>query len=859
MIGEGDMSKFIYTTIVWLLSILIHTYSTYASDQQPDDMELEEQQHASFLSILDLPDGAQLNILKYLSEKDLARAEQVSQDSQSMVRALRGLREYYLLATPENSPLSQSNSYRSDSDADSESDDTSLSPTSSKQTPFNWQNGKHFKELTDAFEKLAERELTCIVQALIRMIKSKKEFFDNRYESVLAIMKERIVSWMNESILTSENFDATFYEGLPGPNSLGSSHDEDEDPWRIAFMEGVERDESDEESSSDHSCPSSPEIDDYEYDQEAQERRDEKSNKDFERWKVDTISSTLDITLDTSDELTEGIIDMEAIHQFLPHVEDGYSWLLNEDIEGSMSTSEDFVEGIYQEIGMDQNLLTNILSGFWFEFDWEEFDIDDPEFIQKTYIKTLGNLLEGKSASTVKERILEKLEKLFTFHEKDFDEQFNKIPGRFNKYAEDGEWLDALIEWSVYTTYRNVFSKPHKRSRIRTYQTAEPAHPIFHDFNREDYLTKRLQEALERARGMYTKVYPHPDTRKIFYGKKGNGRAKLDMRKELTQLKAIGRTYELHRPTTAKSANVFVPMLYLITSRGALDVAESIRKRFIPVPLMLQGTNNRAITRADTDIVFQGKDNAYYFTRVRQDVKRGKELQGIDGDEADKAIVSLIQNKGLCNTHLVHSERVLIEVLRSEDYVRSIAEYLSKIIIEEGKTGIFGVYGAVMLAYSTNTVCPNCTPSLISLQNSGPEEGGFLALLASSLNNIRGPISFKVKGYNQEHKTMDWSRFRLNTFVTASINFDPQAHDMAEEGQHMHAAVSNPPQKTHNPHARLYFLDDGINISPNKQEAGAFFYEFVGKDMHTQPAWNGSVNDFKSVVFASGSIPWKLP
>ena len=139
--------------------------------------------------------------------------------------------------------------------------------------------------------------------------------------------------------------------------------------------------------------------------------------------------------------------------------------------------------------------------------------------------------------------------------------------------------------------------------------------------------------------------------------------------------------------------------------------------------------------------------------------------------------------------------------------------------------------------------------------------------MVQELNSSQGSVRFSTIDYNLKTGLTDWTQFRLNTFITAKINFDSEAHDLAEDGQHSHGQVKKAPA-THNPHAKLFFPNDEIDISdPVLLDDGTsdphqrFFYEFVGKDMHELPVKDNSYIHKKSlkfpgVVFSSGSDSW---
>lgn len=752
--------------------------------------------------------------------------------------------------------------------------------------PFDWQNSKHFEAVTRRFEQIAERELPHIIMQLMRAIESHDAFFDNRYQNLLDMNKTRVVGWMNENVLTESNFDKDNEPFICAEQCESETSDDDENPRDAAFRRGYERESDSDSESGSHSGSDSDtgsgsddeyfrgrdsdqnygdfDYDDYDIDDPYEdERRRRIYNENFEAWKIREIEDVLGLCLDHSADLSEDDIDIPQIKRFLGHVNfgrtRGYSWLLNEDVEGSLLTSEDFADLVYKKMSVDKKILANLLGGLWFDFDWEEFDIADPRFIQKTYIKTLNDLLQGTRAKDVKKYMIKRIKGLFIFHGDDFDAPFNAIPERFNGFVREKKWLHAMIEWSIYSTYRKVFAAPAKRSKVTTLETAQLAMPVIHAFNRETYLTTRISKALRRAQKHYTKVYPHEETSKIVFGLPCQGRAELNMAQELQMLKRIGRMYDAARPRSVDAANVFVPMLYFITARGAMDRSGGDHpKHFVRVPLVLT-SEKRAVTRKETDLVFKGdhaNDN-YYFSQAEKDVVRGKVLQGaVSKEEATQKISEIIQKVGVNrDSLLVHSERVLIEALRDTNYVKMIVDTLA----QQMGAGRHSVYGAVMLAYSTNTVCPNCTPSLVALQNSGEEKGGFLNLLVRHLVGQ----GFNVSGYDPLEGSMDWRQFCLNTVVTASINFDTQAHHLTEEGQFLNKKVSKPSKDHHNPHAKLFFPNNEIDVAPLVEEGErapiTYFYEFVGKDMHVPPHANDNrahIAEHQGTVFASGSKSW---
>jgi hypothetical protein len=381
-----------------------------------------------------------------------------------------------------------------------------------------------------------------------------------------------------------------------------------------------------------------------------------------------------------------------------------------------------------------------------------------------------------------------------------------------------------------------------------------------------------VEASLERAQKTYKKVYPHPNTSHIIYGaKKKEKIARLNLEPVLTHLKKVGKSIETYRPTVNKkqSKNILVPRFYFLVTNRPHKKGGSHTREFIYVDLDLD-SSKRLLTRNKNDGVFTGKKGTdeYYFAQAKKDYVKGEMALGVSKSDAENAFTKVCN--GQKEESLVHSERVLLEMLRDEKIIDSIIKSLQQQIAEKFKTeGTYKVYTALLMLYSTNSVCQYCAPSLISGQNSY-EEGGFLNLLTSKLNKLKGNIQFKTRGYDKERKKQRPEKFRLTTIVTANTNFDEQAHDLTEEGQHRHTSIgkNNAPKK-HIPHGQLFFPDDAIDVhlEPLKNDkpdsSQPFFYEFCGGDLHTDSSklQDKDKAPFPGIVFSSGTPSWgdKIP
>lgn len=695
--------------------------------------------------------------------------------------------------------------------------------------PFKWQNDRQYNETMAVFYNLSERDFNSITDSLIRRTEASEDIFQWYYDSMIAHLRTTIYEAMIYHILTEDN-----------------------------FKKSQESSSQDEKSKEGRGLP---------------DEQDKTNTKESIKWESYTIKQKLGLTIKDDDDFNIDLININAIEHFLKnHLknvkgETDYNWLIDEIVEEDLLTSADITEDIYQGIKIPQEILSSIIDNLCFNFNWERFDIKDPSYIQNTYIQTLRDIQSVKEFDLIKESIINSIHAMFTFNAKDFEVPFDRIKERYNNHIRNRKWKDALIEWSIYSTYRKVFAHPSKRSKVHTYESASPAFPVVKTFNREEYLIQRLEAARTRAYETYTKVYPHPNTRKIiFYNLDSKKRATLSIKEHLIYPKKVGKFLEDHR--TRNKENVFVPHFYFIVSSAPNCAFFDDEPNFCYIPLKFDDLPKCPLTRDRKDGLFNSISNEEYFEQVKKDVVKGSILQGKEEEEVKRKIETVIKNLAGRDSELVHSERGLMQLLRDQQKVGSICERLASLLESERGKGFYNVYGAVMLAYSTNSVCKYCTPTLIALQNSH-EPGEFLSTLTQKLISTTGPVTFKVRGYDRSSGKMNWTQFRLNTFVTASINFDSQAHDLTDTGEHSHGQVKSPPKKTHNPYAKLFFPHDEIDISePALLENGSpdphqrFFYEFVGKNMHSDarkkklPLNEKDQLIYLPVVFSSGSQGW---
>lgn len=694
------------------------------------------------------------------------------------------------------------------------------------EDPFAWQNEQHFKETCKQFAELSKKEFPELLNRMIAGIDKSPSFFKARHAELVEKLQNIIFNWMNDEVLT--------YSTYLGADQPASTYSDEES----TDSENQEYDYPDS-SSSDEEREYTNSWDNVSWDEDAK-------LADFEAWKVREIYHVLGISVDSSERFTQETIDLDAIATFLNYyVKNGYSWLINEEVE---YVSECLSEELEKHAQIPQDMLCNILESLWFDYDWEEFRIQDPLFIAKTYKQTLVNLRDGKYAQSIKQHILKALQELFTFNPKDFHGSFQGMKERFNKHIEQHNLLGALIEWSVYCTYRKVFAE--KKLPSLTQSSAPSLLPTVSAFNKQAHVEKSLQKALERAHTYYSKVYLHESTTKLVFEDETGLRGELSFAEHLKNLKSIGKSYEPHR---LKNENVFVPQLHIIVQTADRTSAPE----FIEVPLLAEelALPARPLTRAQEDKIFPKKDETAYYAQVKKDYVNGSVIQGKTEAFATTHIEGKINNPVAQKSELIHSERVLVELLRKAEYI----SYIVKTLSSKLEAGEYLVHGIVMLGYSTNSVCEHCTPTLVALMNSH-EAGGFLRMLADELSEYYEDTYFHVP-FSESTNDYDWTAFRMNIFVTARINFDCQANDLTQDGQREHTKNHTPLKNALSgrtlimPNHELILSDIPQCSDGSLDQYQRYFFEFVGKDMHS----GGVLVDTQNVIFSSGTARWSKP
>lgn len=742
-----------------------------------------------------------------------------------------------------------------------ESPQEDLSSVSYNDDPFMWQIGQHYRELVHTLSKASDEQLEGIVDRIITAIHKHHDFFIQYQKALFENLRTVLYNWLVDEILTGANYDS--YPQAQHNVADDESEDSNEDAWRVGFMRGHDQDSEEQDDSGNEEDENSYANSDAE---------DEGDDMGFLRWQWGKLEKMFAITASSEDEdFKKEDLTAEHVQIFLKeYVEGGGSWLVNDYVEGTYAVSEDFSEAFSDEIGIAPELLEAIFGELWFYYDWEKFDVGDPQFIPKTYEATLKRFLSETHTDGSPKigrkflKVVQGVQKLLCSPD-NWPDSLKDLPERYNWCARSRDWRGALVHWSVYSRYQKIMClkiSQRRQTDAASVDSSVSAASIA-ELNGQAKVIEALEAARERAQKYYTKVYPHPDTNAVVYGAKEaqHKRAHLDLRSVLSRLKAVGGAVESYRPVEDQKQrkNILVPALYAVVSDRTHSNGGQHKRVFVPIDLDLTDFTRRLLTKDANDgvVTAERTENSRYREQAQADYVSGQKTRGMEEVEANGLFSKATERE------LNHSERVWLELLRRPDVIKAMVASLRQNVVPYlpmGAQGRLKVYSLVALFYSTNSVCPYCTPSLIAAQNSY-EPGGFLECFTRELN---ADPSFKTRGYNGQDKKQDPRKFRLHTIVTAATNFDPQAHDLTGAGDHSHAAVNKAPA-THNPDARLLFSGNAIDLHAEPQDsdgksdpAQRFFYEFVGTGLHT----GGTPNlPYPGIVFSSGGESWgnKVP
>jgi hypothetical protein len=475
----------------------------------------------------------------------------------------------------------------------------------------------------------------------------------------------------------------------------------------------------------------------------------------------------------------------------------GLEWLIHESAEYVFEVDSEVLVNIAQNIINNNSLRQEpaILAKCLFsQMMYHKFPkkIDDNPFIAETYVNSLNEL---KNNEDLKNNLIKDILKDLQNYIRTPEELGNwteKFHASFNEAYNNGEYLKAqkiLYHFSKYVFYSNA-------SLDHDPLSDNPNSKAF------DALKKKFKHILstyEKETKDYNIIYPTSSSVVLKYSAKAhNKEACLDLSYVFKELKTIESTIKQQfdkaftsspakYPDKIASTNLIVPMLYFLVSDTPDGISNPDQKRlFIKVPLLLSKYKNKLLSRDVEDQVNSKDDN--FEQKSYSDVRHSScELR-----HHGKNIVNSSNNDYLTeigtikNDKLNHSEPIMFLALRDPENINEIVQTLyanlKKILGTKWQEGVYKVYNSLLVTYSTNSTCDECSFQYIGNQNKF--DNSFLSQLTFALNS-KGesfqnlPHHFMTRGMNK-----DSDKFTLNTIVASGPAYSSQAKDFASLPSH---------------------------------------------------------------------------
>lgn len=547
---------------------------------------------------------------------------------------------------------------------------------------------------------------------------------------------------------------------------------------------------------------------------------------------------------------------------------DNLAWLVHQYAEYELDVWDDVIDAVdFEHLGLDIDIAVYILRKTFLDHNFYPYEILENGFIPAVFSRFLHELTVKKEDVDPNAFEMPSLTQFASYIKNDFvkllaDGKIQELQIRFDDAYHRRDWLEVQKLWPVFTKFQRLLISTEKmRETSKKHpQYKPPMKGDDFDFGKEklnDYstlLNRAWNAYQDRSNRHYDRIYFSHDINILKYGSRMPKKiATLDITEIFRELKNISLAIENQVAAFGDNANIFTPVLcFVLTNMHHVKNGDHGRI-VVPISLDLLVDQKKYLLSKDfEDGVFEIEDdemkNSYLKQKANLDYRAGR-IAMLKEDNED------ISNAH--NSAIYHSERVMLELLRKPEMAQKLVQLLKhkleQILGYTLDNKVFKIYGLAMLAYSTNSICNLCTPSLISLQNS--HQQGFLKNLSDALNQEAS--NFKTSGYNNETKQQVPEKFPMLTVISANKPWSEQAHELQEK------SVSTPKDsKTmENPKGVIHLPDDAINIQQcGLNEKGiAYSYhrsliEFVGNDFSKKPLSTHPYRfQFTGNIFMSGS------
>lgn len=310
------------------------------------------------------------------------------------------------------------------------------------RTPFWYQVNRHYKELVIQLQEYSERDFQALIHRILATLETETDFFRKAQSTLVSSMGKILFNWLESEEGPISR--SRWYEEC----TLVHEDEEGSSDCSADYYDLYDEEDSDF-SEDDIACHDAP--------QEREEDQWEREEEEFQSWQLRRINELFGVYPDSLEDFRDEIGPEEVERFAQEHVEGGYSWLVNEQIEGDLEISQDFARKFTAQIRAPETLIASVFGGLWFYFDWEEFQISSATFVRDTYVSTLRNFLNGGYEDS-RRIAVQSLYQSFFHNREDFEGTFAQIQRSYNKCVREKDWRNALVMWSLYSAYQKIFN-----------------------------------------------------------------------------------------------------------------------------------------------------------------------------------------------------------------------------------------------------------------------------------------------------------------------------------------------------------------------------------------------------------------
>jgi len=510
--------------------------------------------------------------------------------------------------------------------------------------------------------------------------------------------------------------------------------------------------------------------------------------------------------------------NLQHLIDFSTDPKEGIGWLIAEYAENVFDSDETILEVITQNSeDVDPAIAGLIFGSLYFYRDYGHEDLleffynvteSGYGWLVDAYLTGLYNI-QKKGFEQFVQKSIERLTEHYAIVVDSLTEKFQENIDAYNKAYSEYDLIATQKAWYIFSQKQKIYIESSKKdytskTSIKSFETA-------------------AAKVLEKVNQEFLSIFP-AELKTIYYSSEASEKAPtLDVETEFRQLATLGQTIKSKMLESSKafaSTNVVIAELVFVVSSEDYQKGKIHNKTFIKVPITFD-SDTKLLSRDTADGIIIS--DSTYKKQIKSDHAAAKKLKlPVKAEVKDSTLEQLF----------FHSERVLLAALREESVVQKIVENLIKTIAKlPTYMESCEVYGAVLMLYSTNSVCDNCVYSLIANQNT-----------IEKLHTVQS--IFHEALTRNENLILSNNEFKLITLVRSDKPFSVQAKILYNENKSFG-----------NSKAKIYLDDGSIDLRkifelPNSNQ---ILIESIGKDVKED-----NLLEEKSLAFMSGSKKSKL-